>query len=140
MDYDYESENEQFEKEWRELLMKRLSTVQSVLKRDAAAECKKSVEARELAAGYATVEEAHNAYGYDEITWGQYERIRATLEADPNIGNVAHAALKNINEYISSLKSDIIEFNASREHDAKIKNYFADLKEKKEWEDEQNKN
>lgn len=123
-------ENEHFEREWRELLMKRLSTAQSVLKRDAAAEGKKLREARELAAGYKTVEEAHEAYGWAFITESQYERIKALLEQDPNAGNVAHAALKKIIGYIQSLKDDLIQSQSICEAEAKMKDYF----EKKEWE------
>ena len=50
-----------YEIEWRELLVKRLKTAQTVLKRDAAKEEKQRTEAKQLAAGYGNYEEAHEA-------------------------------------------------------------------------------
>lgn len=123
-------ENEHFEREWRELLIKRLSSAQAVLKRDAAAEGKKLSEARENAAGYKTVEDAHEAFGYANITEAQYDRIKALLEQDPNAGNVAHAALKKISGYIQGLKDDLLQARSIHEADAKMKDYF----DRKEWE------
>jgi hypothetical protein len=123
-------ENNRFERSWRELLIKRLSTVQAVLKRDAAAERKKLTEARTLSAGYETVEQAHESYGWGYITWEQYENIKSLLEQDPNTGNISHAALVKLNGYIQGLKDDLIQEVSIYETDAKIGDYFA----RKEWE------
>jgi hypothetical protein len=123
-------DNELYEHKWRELLIKRLSSVQAVLRRDATAERKKLQLARVLAAGYETVEQAHEAYGWDFITWEQFEHIKALLEQDPNAGNVAHAALLKISGYIQGLKADLIQERSIYEADAKIKDHF----DRKEWE------
>ena len=51
-------EDRTFEIAWRELLITRLKSVQTVLKRDSAAELKQLKSARVLAAGYETFEDA----------------------------------------------------------------------------------
>jgi hypothetical protein len=118
-------DNEKFEREWRELLIKRLSSTRAALKRDAAAERKAFADARKLAAGYNTVEEAHEAFGWAYITEKQFDSIKAILEQDPNAGNTAHAALLKISSYIQALKDDIIQPQADRDYEAKMKDYFA---------------
>jgi hypothetical protein len=118
-------DNEKFEREWRELLIKRLSSTRAALKRDAAAERKAFADARTLAAGYSTVEEAHEAFGWAYITEKQFDSIKAILEQDPNAGNTAHAALLKIDSYIQTLKDDIIQPQADRDYEAKMKDYFA---------------
>ena len=85
-----------YEIEWRELLVKRLKSAQAVLKRDAAKEKKQRTEAKQLAAGYANYDEAHEAYGWGYITQKQLDTIQAIFDDQENqslcitqiIGNV----------------------------------------------------
>ena len=93
-----------YEIEWRKLLIKRLETTRATLKRDAASEEKQKTEAKQLATGYADFEEAHEAYGWGNITEKQLDAIKAVFE---NQENKSSAALKRINRIISELKGEI---------------------------------
>lgn len=85
-------EKRNFEIAWRELLIKRLKTVQGVLRRDAAAEKKALTDESIAAAGYSSVEDAHEAYGWGEITEKQFNLIKLRLE---NPGKSPSAAAVN---------------------------------------------
>jgi len=91
--------------EWRKLLLKRLSSVQAVLKRDSAAETKKNIEAKELAAGYTCFEEAQEAFGWDAITLKQLDAIKAIFDSKDN--SLSGDALKRLNWMIGSVQGEI---------------------------------
>jgi len=94
-----------YEMEWRELLVKRLQTPLAVLKRDVAAETKSRAEARKLAAGYESYEEAHEAYGWGYITQKQLDAIEAIFdEVDVFL---SRDALKRMSQFIGSLEGEI---------------------------------
>ena len=99
------SKNYVHEIEWRQLLIKRLKSSQAALKRDAAAEKKQIAEAKQLAAGYASYEEAHEAYGWAVITEKQLDRIKAIFDEEP-IGH-SQTALRRINWIIGDLEGEI---------------------------------
>ena len=94
-----------YEIEWRELLIKRLKTSQAALKRDAAVESKQITEANQLAAGYASYEEAHEAYGWAVITEKQLDRIKAIFDGEQE--NRSRAALRRMNHIIGSIEGEI---------------------------------
>ena len=97
-----------FEIAWRELLVKRLKTAQGVLKRDAAAEIK-ALKAKAIEeAGYNTVEDAHEAYGWNEITAKQFDLIKLQLE-NPGKSPSA-AALNKLNFTVGILEGEIRAF------------------------------
>ena len=109
-----------YEIEWRELLIKRLKTAQAALKRDAAAEEKQRAEAKELAAGYASFDEAHEAFGWGYITEQQLDTIKAIFE---NQENQSRAALKRINDIIGTLQGEINTMRRGDAQDAAIERY-----------------
>ena len=100
--------NPNFEIEWRDLLIKRLLTVQTVLKRDVSAEEKKIAEARKLAAGFDSCEDAHEAYGWDSITEEQYDYVKNLFE-NPEMENKAEAAFKALSWIILDMRTKIRE-------------------------------
>jgi len=91
--------------EWRKLLLKRLSSVQAVLKRDSAAETKKNIEAKKLAAGYTCFEEAQEAYGWDEITLKQLDAIKDIF--DSKDVSLSGDALKRLSWMLGSVQGEI---------------------------------
>jgi len=93
-----------YETEWRELLVKRLKTAQTVLKRDAAKEEKQRTEAKQLAAGYGNYEEAHEAYGWGYITQKQLDTIQALFD---NRENQSRSALQRIMRIIGEVQGEI---------------------------------
>ena len=93
-----------YEIEWRNLLLKRLKTSRSVLNRDATKEGKERAEAKQLATGYCSFEEAHEAYGWAYITEKQLDAIRVVFE---NQENISKMALIRMNQIIGSLEGEI---------------------------------
>ena len=91
--------------EWRKLLIKRLKTSQAVLKRDAAAEDKLRTEAKQLAAGYASYEEAHEAFGWAYITEKQLDAISDIFEDKQE--SKTRAALRCIGQIIGNIEGEI---------------------------------
>jgi len=98
-----------FEIEWRELLIKRLNTPRAALQRDKATEEKQITEAKQLATGYESVDEAHEAFGWGDITERQFDAIKAVFIASKfeNQENKSTAALKRITRMISELQGEI---------------------------------
>jgi len=94
-----------FEIEWRKLLIKRLKSSKAVLKRDAAAEEKQIIEAKQLAAGYSSFEEAHEAFGWAYITEKQLDRIKDIFEDKQE--SQSRAALRRINDMIGNIEGEI---------------------------------
>ena len=103
-----------YEIEWRELLLKRLLSAQAVLKRDAAAEEKRLSDARQLTAGFKDLADAHEAYGWCDITEAQFNTIRELFE-NPEKENKANDALKRLGIMISYLRDDIHVFKRDTE-------------------------
>jgi len=93
-----------YEIEWRELLVKRLKSAQTVLKRDAAKEEKQRTEAKQLAAGYGNYEEAHEAYGWGYITQKQLDTIQALFDEQEN---QSQSALRRITRIIGEVQGEI---------------------------------
>jgi len=91
--------------EWRKLLLKRLSTVQAVLKRDAALEAKRNMEAKQIAAGYTNFEDAHEAYGWSDVTLKQLDDIKAIF--DNKDSSLSSDALKRLNQMMGSIQGEI---------------------------------
>jgi hypothetical protein len=94
-----------FEIAWRELLVKRLSSVQAVLRRDATAERNALEAAAVSAAGFTTVDEAHEAYGYGYITENQFNLAKLKIE-NPGRSRTEFA-LRWVNDKIGLLKGEI---------------------------------
>lgn len=124
-------ENNSFEIAWRELLVTRLKSVQTVLKRDSTAEKKRLVEARALAAGYETYEDAQNAYGYEEITLSQLEAIGDDLLEKP-YQNKAQEALKHLGWVIGVLEGEVNTILYGDVQELQVKRYFEELEWKKQ--------
>ena len=93
-----------YEIEWRELLVKRLKSAQTVLKRDAATEKKQRTEAKQLAVGYTNYDEAHEAYGWGYITQKQLDTIQAIFDDQENQSS---SALQRITQIIGSVQGEI---------------------------------
>lgn len=91
--------------EWRKLLIKRLKSAHSALKRDAAAERKRLDESKQLAAGYDTFEEAQEAYGWECITLKQLDDIKAILE-NHQVG-ITETASAQMSQIIGDLEGEI---------------------------------
>jgi len=91
--------------QWRKLLLKRLSSVQAVLKRDTAAEKKRNIEAKQLAAGYQDFDEAHEAFGWGDITLTQLDDIKAIF--DNKDSSPAADALNRLSQMIGSVQGEI---------------------------------
>jgi hypothetical protein len=96
----------EFEREWRLLLIKRLRSAQAALRRDEAIERKQMAEAQKLAAGYESFEDAHEAYGWGDITQNQLDAVQAIFEGGRNRSASAHA---RISIMISALGGEIEE-------------------------------
>jgi (p)ppGpp synthase/HD superfamily hydrolase len=114
--------NINFEVEWREQLIARLKKVVGTLKSDSTKEKIEIAEAKKNEAGYATVEEAHEAYGWAYITEKQYDRIAEILNGHDE--NRSAAALARLTCFINDLRgevnmiqadSDVVEALAIRE-------------------------
>lgn len=99
------SKNIVYEIEWRELLIKRLKTSQAVLKHDASAEEKQLAEAKQLATGYASYEEAHEAYGWAMITEKQLDTIQAIFDNEQECQSLS--ALRRMNQIIGAIEGEI---------------------------------
>jgi hypothetical protein len=101
------NEQIQVEREWRELLIKRLSTVRSTLKRDAAEEQKLIRRTIEIAARYPNETEAHEAFGWGEITEKEYRRSVELLGQSPAETSRSTKALVRLNWMIESLAGEL---------------------------------
>ena len=119
------NEDRAFETAWRELLITRLKSVQTVLKRDSTAEQKRLREAKIMAAGYGSYEEAHEAYGWDCITLKQLDAIKAIFDASDK--NKPQEALKRLNWIIGILQGEINTLLYGDEAELKIERYFEEL-------------
>ena len=104
--------------EWRELLIKRLKSSQAVLKRDAVAEEKQIAEAKQLAAGYSSYEEAHEDYGWAAITEKQLDRIKAIFDDEQE--SLSGAAFKRLSQIIGSIEGEIIMLRDDPEYRVEI--------------------
>lgn len=105
--------NHLYEIEWRKLLVKRLKTVQAVLRRDAVTEEKRRTEAKQLAAGYASFEEAHEAYGWACITEKQLKTIKSIFDKQEN---VSQAASRRLAQILGSVEGEIIMLNTDLDY------------------------
>ena len=88
------------------------------MKRDAAIEKKLIAEAKQLVAGYENYEQAHEAYGWAEITEKQLDMIRAIFD-DNQVGQ-SQAALRRINQFIGSVEGEIVMFRNDSEYRKEI--------------------
>jgi hypothetical protein len=105
------------------LLSKRLKSAMSVLKRDAASEAKKLIEAKKLAAGYGSFEEAQEAYGWDYITLEQLDEIEKIFKGDDI--SPTKIALNKLQRIIGGIDGEIKMLNQDddyRENFKTIKN------------------
>ena len=112
--------NKALEREWRELLVKRLGSVQAVLRRDAKAEEKLIRTATETLARYKTAEEAHDAFGYAEITEDEYRRAVELLSASPAETSRTTNALIRLAQFIGTLRGEIAMVEANEETDEEV--------------------
>jgi len=104
--------------EWRKLLAKRLKSARTVLKRDSSAEDKRHAEAKQLAAGYANFDEAHEAYGWGDISEKQLYSIKAIFENRDN--NPSKEALKQLSHIIGLIEGEIKMLMADDDYRAEI--------------------
>ena len=113
--------NKPLEREWRELLVKRLGSVRAVLRRDAMAEEKLIRAAMETLARYKTVEDAHDAFGYAEITEDEYRRAVELLSASPAETSRTTKALVRLVQFIGTIRGEIAMVEANEEIDEEVR-------------------
>jgi len=88
-----------------EILVKRLKSAMSVLKRDNMQEKKERENAKKLSAGYNSLEEAHEAYGWDYITEREFDRICEIFNGDDI--SPTKIALKKMQQMINNVEGEI---------------------------------
>jgi len=112
-----QSHDKVFEREWRLLLVEHLKPALASLKRASAAERKKAKEAAVIASGYDSVDEAHNAFGYAEISEEQYRKVVEILECGTDGYKCrAGAAVERLTLTIGSIKGEA-ESNPDAEYE-----------------------
>lgn len=119
-------QNRTYEIEWRELLIKRLKTTRTALRRDAAAEKKQRDEAKQLATGYSSFDEAHEAYGWGYITEKQLDAIKAVYE---NEESQTAAALRRMTLIIGTLQGEISNLRGDDVQEAAIQRHAEGLEQ-----------
>ncbi len=100
-----------FEIEWRELLLKRLEETFASLRRDATNERRQMTIAAKKAAGFEDYEEAHEAYGWGDITELQLQNIERILQKSKKTAcelatDKLRHMVENVAGEISMLKKD----------------------------------
>lgn len=95
---------------WREELLNRLEAPENTLKRKFEKEhMKREARFTELQQ-YSSLEEAHDAYGYGEITLEEYDLICQNFNEAENIKTPVSAALDELVSIRARLKKDIEYF------------------------------
>jgi len=96
--------------EWREELLARLQAPLKVLKRKAGNEIEKRLARAQELSVYESAEEAHDAFGYGEITLDEYNAIKDRFDnAQPGSAamSAAEAALDELQGFMRRLQRDI---------------------------------
>lgn len=96
--------------EWRLELLARLQAPLNVLKRKVGKEAAKRLERAQELSAYESEEEAHEAFGYDEITWEEYYAIKDrfdNVEPDNATISAAEAALDELKDFMRRLQSEV---------------------------------
>ena len=104
---DYETK---LEIEWRRELLARLQVPLKTLKRRAGREMEKRLRRAQELSMYESAEEAHDAYGYAEITWDEYLAVQARFDCVERGGTAmgaAEAALDELQGIMRRLQSQI---------------------------------
>ena len=89
------------------MLIKKLTPVLTALKRAYRLEEKKLEDTKIIAAGFQSVDDAREAYGYESITLEQFELAREILEEPASNKNRALQACQWLSENIDTLRGDI---------------------------------
>jgi hypothetical protein len=96
---------------WRQELLARLQAPLNVLKRKAGKEQEKRLARARALSGYESAEEAHDAYGYGEITYAEYLLVEKHFNhkehADGEAMTAAEAALDELQGFTRRLQSQI---------------------------------
>jgi len=126
-----------FEIKCREILIKRLGTSLSSLTRTVDKENTDRQERVKELSVYQSVQEAHDAYGFDYITWDEFETIKRRFEdaeyAEETSSTTASAALSILKEFIGRLQADIRHFKweaLSPEEKRRIEKENAELRKR----------
>jgi len=98
--------NKIFEIAWREYLIKRLDPVIKALQRDRRKERKEMENAVKLAAGFDSVNDAREAYGWEGISASEFQRVKDLFERPLNDGEV-QKALQHLAWFVDRLRGDI---------------------------------
>ena len=100
----------ELEIEWRKELLARLQAPLKVLQRKASKEAEKRLARAQELSAYETEEEAHEAFGYGEITLDEYYSIKDRFDnVEPGGVTVtaAEAALEELQDFMHRLQSEI---------------------------------
>jgi len=91
--------------DWRKELLARLKGPLDVLQRKADREELKRLDRAKTLSLYESVDEAHEAYGYGEITWAEYEAIRARFDGTDGEETMTpvEAALEELHDFVRRL-------------------------------------
>lgn len=99
-----------FEIRWRKALIKKLVPfTEKFSKRAESMKAKEIAKQSNLRSLYPSEEEAHEAFGYGEITEDEYRQIAENL-AVPDAPTIDSAARDEMKEFISRLKREVKDF------------------------------
>lgn len=103
-----------YEIEWRKLLIKLLEPVKAKLRRMVAAEHREMARAKQQATGYASYDDAHEAYGVGRFIAEEFAAIAAVMAGDGQIAKSLRA-FKHLGDFIDDLHREV---NSLRRDDA----------------------
>jgi len=131
-----------FEIEWRKELIARLLAPRGVLERKVAREEQKRLDRAMVISAYESAEDAHEAYGYGEISYEEYVTIAARFDGTDTPArtlSVIEAALEELLDFMRRLSNDVrdLEWGEKSEEEkerirASGEAYRAELQARKE--------
>ena len=113
---------------WRKELLARLQAPLNVLQRKVDREELKRLERAKTLSYYESAEEAHEAYGYGEITYSEYEAIKARFEGAERGGETmtaVEAALEELHDFMRRLHLQVRDLEWSALPDEEIERIHA---------------